>query len=84
MQPRPVTDEDAVMFRGVKRVFRCPPEITNCQSIETVAEGELVHVPWIPDEIELMHLATGGTIWLTQWGGLAPHIVRIIPKMGGS
>lgn len=36
-----------------------------------------VRVAWKPDEIELAHLARGGTIWLSTWGGLPPHMLEV-------
>jgi hypothetical protein len=38
-----------------------------------------VRVAWKPDEIELAHLAQGGTIWLSCWGGLPPHMLEVQP-----
>lgn len=36
-----------------------------------------VRVAWKPDEIDLAHLARGGTIWLSCWGGLPPHSLQV-------
>lgn len=36
-----------------------------------------VRVAWKPNEIELGHLAQGGTIWLSTWGGLPPHMLEV-------
>lgn len=36
-----------------------------------------VRVAWKPNEIELAHLARGGTIWLSTWGGLPPHMLEV-------
>lgn len=38
-----------------------------------------VRVAWRPDEIDLAHLARGGTIWLSTWGGLPPHSLQVQP-----
>lgn len=38
-----------------------------------------VRVAWKPDEIDLAHLAHGGTIWLSTWGGLPPHMLEVQP-----
>lgn len=38
-----------------------------------------VRVAWKPDEIDLAHLARGGTIWLSTWGGLPPHMLEVQP-----
>lgn len=43
-------------------------------------EGALVvRVAWTLNEIDLMHLATGGTLWLSTWGGLPPHAIHVEP-----
>jgi hypothetical protein len=36
-----------------------------------------VRVAWKPSEIDLAHLARGGTIWLSCWGGLLPHMLEV-------
>jgi hypothetical protein len=36
-----------------------------------------VRVAWKPTEIDLAHLAQGGTIWLSTWGGLPPHMLEV-------
>ena len=38
-----------------------------------------VRVAWKPNEIDLAHLARGGTIWLSTWGGLPPHMLEVQP-----
>jgi hypothetical protein len=38
-----------------------------------------VRVAWKPNEIDLVHLARGGTIWLSTWGGLPPHQIEVQP-----
>ena len=38
-----------------------------------------VRVAWKPNEIDLAHLAQGGTIWLSCWGGLPPHQLEVQP-----
>lgn len=56
------------------------PDCGDCVSIHTINEmgtEHVVRVPWKPDEIELMHLAQGGTIWLSTWGGLPPHMLEV-------
>ena len=35
--------------------------------------GKVCLVAWTLDEIELAHLACGGTLWLSTWGGLPVH-----------
>jgi hypothetical protein len=40
---------------------------------------QAVRVPWKLNEIELAQLARGGTIWLSVWGGLPPHMLEVQP-----
>lgn len=43
----------------------------------------VVRVGWKPNEIDLAHLAQGGVIWLSMWGGLAPHMLEVqAPERG--
>lgn len=52
----------------------------DCNGIVTqTSTGPVVRVAWKPDEIDLAHLATGGTIWLSAWGGLPPHMLEVQP-----
>lgn len=41
--------------------------------------GPCVRVAWRPDEIDLAHLAKGGVIWLSSWGGLPAHQIEVAP-----
>lgn len=41
-----------------------------------------VRVAWKPNEIDLAHLARGGTLWLSCWGGLPPHYLEVQPPDG--
>jgi hypothetical protein len=54
-------------------------DCNDCSAVLTRNEhGErVVRVAWKPDEIELAHLARGGTIWLSTWGGLPPHMLEV-------
>lgn len=36
-----------------------------------------VRVAWKPDEIDMANLIHGGTIWLSTWGGLPPHMLEV-------
>lgn len=59
-----------------------PPGCVPCRAVVTETEEDgrrfnVVRVPWKPDEIELAHLAQGGTIWLSTWGGLPPHSLEV-------
>mgnify|MGYP007082280410 CR=1 FL=1 len=53
----------------------CPALITSDNG--PVPLGQVVRVPWTLDEIELVHLAKGGTLWLSTWGGLPIHMLEV-------
>lgn len=38
-----------------------------------------VRVAWKPTEEEIEQLRDGGTIWLSTWGGLPPHMLEVQP-----
>lgn len=38
-----------------------------------------VRVAWKPNEVEMAQLIEGGTIWLSTWGGLPPHMLEVQP-----
>jgi hypothetical protein len=40
----------------------------------------IVHVAFQLDEVEVAHLAHGGTLWLSTWGGLPIHLVEVVPR----
>lgn len=87
MNPVPATDEQAAYWcqrdmssqRSV--VIGGPeeaPDVIPCPAL--VAEAtNMVHVAYQLDEIEVAHLARGGTLWLTTWGGLPVHLVEVVP-----
>lgn len=65
-----------------------PPDCVPCPGVVTrmVEEGRefhVVRVAWKPNEIELAQLALGGTIWLSTWGGLPPHMLEVQPSSCG-
>lgn len=71
LEPRPAT-------------FRAPAGVEDCGDAEVIItcsdisrEEQVVRVAWKPDEIELAALAQGGTIWLSTWGTLLPHMLEI-------
>lgn len=47
-----------------------------------ISESRVVHVAYQLDEIELAHLANGGTLWMSTWGGLPVHLLEVVA--GGS
>lgn len=67
--PRPVTMNPP---DGMDSCVAAPAVVRRSDDGDTV-----VSVPWQPNEIELAHLARGGTIWLTTWGGLPPHMLEV-------
>lgn len=71
LDPRPAT-------------FRAPEGVEDCGDAEVIitrsdasADEQVVRVAWKPDEIELAALAQGGTIWLSTWGTLLPHMLEV-------
>lgn len=64
------------------------PDVIPCPTVvsDPVAMGDHVgrifHVALQLDEIEVAHLAQGGTLWLTTWGGLPIHLVEVEPPGG--
>lgn len=56
------------------------PDVIPCPAL--IAGGvNCVHVAFKLDEIEVAHLARGGTLWLTTWGGLPIHLVEVQPPV---
>jgi hypothetical protein len=52
--------------------------VNDCVAIATIVDGEpVIRVPWKPDEIDLAHLARGGTLWVSSHGGLFPHHLEV-------
>lgn len=64
-------------------VMNKPPDLDNCEDCGAIAthteDGLVIRVAWKPDEVELAQLAKGGTIWLSTWGGLPPHMLEVQP-----
>lgn len=58
-----------------------PDDLDSCEACQAVitetGDRMVVRVPWKLDEIELAHLAKGGTLWLSTWGGLPPHTLEV-------
>lgn len=73
LDPKPVT-------------FNPPPGMDDCdpaQAIVTASESsmkvDVVRTAWKPDEIDLAAMAQGGTVWLSTWGSLPPHMLEVQP-----
>lgn len=43
-----------------------------------------VRVAWKPNEVEMAQLIEGGTIWLSTWGGLPPHMLEVQSAIKGA
>lgn len=84
MNIRPIEIPDVAEWPGcAKKVFRAPEGME-----DTVAPAEVLadlspgqtqlHIAWQPDEIDLVRLVHGGTVWLTVLGGqLLPHRLEV-------
>jgi len=88
MNPRPIVDTDlrywADLHPRVVTYAADDPDTSPCPAIITTVPDPfgkvgptVVRVPWELSEIELMHLAKGGTLWLSTWGGLPPHMLEV-------
>jgi hypothetical protein len=55
----------------------CPALVTLVPDPHGVIGATVVRVPYQLDEIELAALARGGTLWLSTWGGLPPHMLEV-------
>jgi hypothetical protein len=86
MRPRPITEADMAYWSNLnprQTLVSGPGEIEAdiepCPAVITDGDefGTVVRVPWQLDEIELAHLAKGGTLWLSTWGGLPIHMIEV-------
>lgn len=86
MKPRPITVADLGYWAHLNprhALISGPGEIEAhiepCPAVITDGDefGTVVRVPWQLDEIELTHLAKGGTLWLSTWGGLPIHMMEV-------
>lgn len=76
--PRPIRPADLDHWgdrNPQPRTFTAPGEVEEgiepCAAL--VLDGEEVAVPWELDEIEMMHLVRGGTLWLICRNWLPVH-----------
>lgn len=54
------------------------PDCADCSAVRTITtDGLVVRVAWKPDAADLELLNAGGTVWLSMWGGLAPHQLEV-------
>lgn len=86
MKPRPITEADMAYWADLNprpATISGPGEIEAdiepCPAVITDGDefGIVVRVPWELNEIELTHLARGGTLWLSTWGGLPIHMMEV-------
>lgn len=86
MEPREPTDEEVEAWAihdndttTARRVLGGPEEgsdVIPCPTVVSFDAG-LCRVAYQLDEIELAHLARGGTLWLTTWGLLPVHLLSV-------
>jgi len=84
VHPRGITAADLDYWSGRNPQparFTAPGELDEgiepCPAV-TLSDGEIA-VPWTLDEIELAHLARGGTLWLVTRGYLPVHGLHVEP-----
>jgi hypothetical protein len=86
VKPRHITDADLAYWADLNpRVvsFTAPAEveagIEPAPGIITDGDefGHVCRVAITLDEIELVRLAKGGTLWLSTWGGLPPFMIEV-------
>jgi hypothetical protein len=85
--PREITEGDLAYWADysprVVRYAADDPTINPCPAIITtvndtdVGGGIVARVAIQLDEIELVHLAKGGTLWLSTLGGLPPFQIEV-------
>jgi hypothetical protein len=89
------TDDDLAYWADLDPhpvTFHAPQGLSGCAAANAIvtrsngqgdmAEASVVRVGWKPNEEDLAQLAEGGTIWLSTWGGLPPHMLEIAPPTG--
>jgi hypothetical protein len=59
-----------------------PDNCETCRAIvTTVIEGDVAHqvvrVPYVLDDEAKRDLINGGTLWLSTWNGLPPHMIHV-------
>lgn len=86
MNPRPIVDADLAYWADQYPhlvTFTAPPGMPECEAAQALVtqvpetSERAVRIPWQLDEIDLAHLAQGGTLWLSTWGGLPPHMLEV-------
>jgi hypothetical protein len=83
--PRDITDADVEYYARLNprmMVFAADNEtVSPVQALRTKDEADgfpvAIRVAWTLTEIDLMHLAKGGTLWLTCMGSLPAHHLHV-------
>lgn len=83
MTPRDLTQADLDYFSELNPravVYSADNEYVDPVAA-IVTEGFMRHVrvPWVLDEVDLVHLAKGGTLWFTALGELPAHYLHVQP-----
>jgi hypothetical protein len=87
MIPRDLTQTDLDYYRDLNPrpvIYEADNEhVDPVQAIVTEVDdagfARQVRVPWVLDEIDLVNLAKGGTLWLTCLGELPAHYLHVQP-----
>lgn len=91
MKPREINEGDLEYWGHLNpqvATFTAPGEIEAgvepCPAIVTDGDqfGRVVRVPVVLDEIEITHLAKGGVLWLSTWGGLPMWMMEVEAPRG--
>lgn len=90
--PREITDADMAYWAHLnprRIVFTGPGEIEAgiepAPGLVTDGDefGQVCRIAVTLDEIEIVHLAKGGTLWLSTWGGLPPFMIEVQEPCNG-
>ncbi len=90
VKPRQITDEDLGYWGDfvTERVTYAAddPDTMPCPALATLTPDPhgvvgtyVVRVAWELDTDDLARLVAGGTLWLSTWGGLPPHMLEVAP-----
>jgi hypothetical protein len=89
MQPRDIVPADLDYWSAVHPLpvtyAADDPTFDPCPALRTLdseidgkrSGATVVRVPWTLEPEEVEHLAAGGTLWLSTWGGLPPHMLEV-------
>lgn len=72
------------------KTFAAPDGLDDCEPCRAVVTCEMepggdgfrvgpaiVRTPWTLSAVEINQLDNGGTLWLSTWGGLPPHMLEV-------